>query len=127
MRRFCLNESPQLINLLKGDLKWVGVIPVSQRNFQDIPKEMQKLRLTQKPGCVPPYVALNREGNVMSVFLGDIVMMFIAVVMQFAHILLLEKKLVMQVFVVKVLLMHRKMHPPRVLNHVILKMNTIPL
>jgi lipopolysaccharide/colanic/teichoic acid biosynthesis glycosyltransferase len=67
MRRFWLDELPQLLNVLKGDMKLVGVRPVSQRYFQDIPKEMQKLRLTQKPGCIPPYVALNRKSNVMSV------------------------------------------------------------
>ena len=67
LRRYWLDEVPQLINLLKGDLKLVGCRPVSQRYFQDIPKEIQELRLTQKPGCIPPYVALNRMGSVDSV------------------------------------------------------------
>lgn len=71
MRKFWLDELPQLINVLKGDMKLVGVRPVSPRYFQDIPKEMQKLRLTQKPGCIPPYVSLNREGNVMSVLQAE--------------------------------------------------------
>ncbi|MDN3643392.1 sugar transferase [Lutimonas halocynthiae] len=71
MRRLWLDEIPQLFNVLKGELKLVGVRPVSERYFQDIPKEMQKLRLTQVPGCVPPYVALNREGNVMSVLQSE--------------------------------------------------------
>jgi len=71
MRRLWLDELPQLVNVLRGDLKLVGVRPVSKRYFQDIPKEMQKLRLTQKPGCVPPYVALNRAGSVMSVLQSE--------------------------------------------------------
>ena len=71
MRRFWLDELPQLINFAKGELKLVGIRPVSKRYFQDIPNEMQKLRLTQKPGCIPPYVALNREGNVMSVLQSE--------------------------------------------------------
>ena len=71
MRRFWLDELPQLYNVLIGELKLVGVRPVSMRYFQDIPKEMQKLRLTQTPGCVPPYVALNRDGNVMSVLQSE--------------------------------------------------------
>ncbi len=70
-RRFWFDEIPQLINVLKGDMKLVGIRPVSERYFQDIPKEMQKLRLTQKPGCIPPYVALNRDGNVMSVLQSE--------------------------------------------------------
>lgn len=71
MRRLWLDEVPQLLNVLKGELKLVGVRPVSERYFQDIPKEMQKLRLTQIPGCIPPYVALNRKGNVMSVLQSE--------------------------------------------------------
>ena len=70
-RKIWIDEIPQLINVLKGDMKLVGIRPVSERYFQDIPKEMQKLRLTQKPGCIPPYVALNREGNVMSVLQAE--------------------------------------------------------
>lgn len=71
MRRFWLDETPQLLNVLKGNMKLVGIRPVSERYFKDIPKEMQKLRLTQKPGCIPPYVALNREGNVISVLQAE--------------------------------------------------------
>jgi lipopolysaccharide/colanic/teichoic acid biosynthesis glycosyltransferase len=71
MRKFWLDELPQLFNVLKGEIKLVGIRPVSQRYFDDIPKEMQKLRLTQKPGCIPPYVSLNREGNVMSVLQAE--------------------------------------------------------
>ena len=71
MRRFWFDELPQLYNVLKGEIKLVGIRPVSERYFQDIPKEMQKLRLTQKPGCIPPYVSLNREGNVMSVLQAE--------------------------------------------------------
>ncbi|MCB0459337.1 MAG: sugar transferase, partial [Flavobacteriaceae bacterium] len=66
LRKYWIDELPQLINLFKGDLKLVGCRPVSQRYFQDIPKEIQELRLRQKPGCIPPYVALNRSGDVAS-------------------------------------------------------------
>ena len=67
LRRYWLDELPQLINVAKGDLKLVGVRPVSQRYFQDIPKDIQEMRLTQKPGCIPPYVALDRKSSVESV------------------------------------------------------------
>jgi len=45
----------------------VGVRPVSKRYFEDIPEELQKLRIKQKPGCIPPYVSLNRGGDLQSV------------------------------------------------------------
>ena len=71
LRRYWLDELPQLINVLKGELKLVGARPVSQRYFQDIPADIQKLRLEQKPGCIPPYVALNRQGSVESVLAAE--------------------------------------------------------
>ena len=71
LRRYWLDELPQVLNLLKGDLKLVGVRPISERYFQDIPEDLQKLRLSQKPGCIPPYVALNREGNVEAVLQAE--------------------------------------------------------
>ena len=71
MRRYWIDEIPQLVNLFKGEMKLIGVRPVSQRYFQDIPKEMQKLRLTQKPGCIPPVIALNRGSNVMGVLQAE--------------------------------------------------------
>ena len=67
IRRYWLDEIPQLINVLKGEMKMVGVRPVSERYFQDIPEDLQKLRLAQKPGCIPPYVALNRKSSLEEV------------------------------------------------------------
>ncbi len=61
-RRYWLDELPQLINVLKGEMKLVGVRPVSTRYFQDIPEDLRALRLKHKPGCIPPYVALDRKG-----------------------------------------------------------------
>jgi lipopolysaccharide/colanic/teichoic acid biosynthesis glycosyltransferase len=67
LRKYWLDELPQLINVLKGEMKLVGIRPVSARYFQDIPEDLQKLRNTQKPGCIPPYVALNMKSDVESV------------------------------------------------------------
>ena len=71
LRRYWIDELPQLINLVKGDLKLVGCRPVSERYFKDIPKDIQELRLKQKPGCIPPYVALNRSGSVECVLQAE--------------------------------------------------------
>ncbi len=71
LRRYWLDELPQLINVIKGELKLVGIRPVSQTYFKDIPLDIQELRLTQKPGCIPPYVALNRKSSVNSVLQAE--------------------------------------------------------
>lgn len=67
LRRYWLDELPQLINVCKGEMKLVGVRPISQRYFQDIPEDLQVLRVKYKPGCVPPYVSLNRKSSVEDV------------------------------------------------------------
>jgi len=59
LRKFWIDELPQLINILKGEMKLVGVRPVSKAYFNSLPIENQQLRMKQKPGCIPPYVALN--------------------------------------------------------------------
>lgn len=71
LRRYWLDELPQLINLLKGDLKLVGVRPISARYFEDIPKDLQEMRLKQKPGCIPPYISLNRKSSVEEVLQAE--------------------------------------------------------
>lgn len=67
LRRYWLDELPQLINLLKGDLKLVGVRPIGNRYAEDIPKDLLEMRLRHKPGCIPPYVSLNMKGSVEEV------------------------------------------------------------
>ena len=71
LRKYWLDELPQLINLVKGELKLVGSRPVSLTYFNSIPKEIQELRLQQKPGCIPPYVALDRLSSVESVLQAE--------------------------------------------------------
>jgi lipopolysaccharide/colanic/teichoic acid biosynthesis glycosyltransferase len=71
LRRYWLDELPQLINVVKGELKLVGVRPISTRYFQDIPKDLQILRIKHKPGCIPPYIAFNKASSVNSVLAAE--------------------------------------------------------
>lgn len=71
LRKYWLDEIPQLINVVKRDMKLVGVRPVSQRYFQDIPNHIQELRLLQKPGCIPPYVAFNKKNSKDDVLVAE--------------------------------------------------------
>ncbi len=68
LRKFWIDELPQLYNFIKGDLKIIGIRPVSPRFFNDIPKDLQNKRKSFKPGCIPPYVCLNKKNDLLSVF-----------------------------------------------------------
>ena len=61
MRRYWLDEMPQLINVFKGEMKLVGVRPLSKRFLSEYPDDMKEMRLKHKPGCIPPYVALLKQ------------------------------------------------------------------
>jgi len=56
-RKFWLDELPMLINLLKGNMKLVGVRPLSTYYFSLYTKELQEKRILHKPGLLPPYYA----------------------------------------------------------------------
>ena len=55
MRKFWLDELPMFINFFRGDLKLVGVRPLSSHYFSLYTKEMQERRLNYRPGLIPPF------------------------------------------------------------------------
>lgn len=55
LRPLWLDELPMVWNVLKGDMKWVGVRPLSEHYFSLYTEEMQKLRVKVKPGLLPPF------------------------------------------------------------------------
>ena len=59
MRKFWIDELPMIINLLNGDLKIVGVRPLSKHYFSLYSKELQEKRVKFKPGLVPPFYVDN--------------------------------------------------------------------
>ncbi|MCB9192443.1 MAG: sugar transferase [Flavobacteriales bacterium] len=56
-RKFWIDELPMFFNLLKGDMKLVGVRPLSKHYLSLYSEELKELRLKTKPGLVPPYYA----------------------------------------------------------------------
>lgn len=71
-RRFWIDEVPQIINILKFDLKIVGIRPVSKFYYDSLPEDVKKMRIKHKPGCIPPYVALNRKSSVEGVIKAEV-------------------------------------------------------
>ena len=55
MRKFWIDEIPMFINLFKGEMKLVGVRPLSRQYFSLYTPEMQELRIKVKPGLLPPF------------------------------------------------------------------------
>ncbi len=57
MRRLWIDEFPMVINVLKGEMKIVGVRPLSQHYYDLYSKELQEKRILYKPGLIPPFYA----------------------------------------------------------------------
>jgi len=55
MRKFWLDELPMFINVFKGEMKIVGVRPLSTHYFGLYTEELKERRLKYKPGLVPPF------------------------------------------------------------------------
>lgn len=56
-RKFWLDELPMIINLLKLEIKIVGVRPISKHYLSLYPEEVQLRRMKYKPGLFPPFYA----------------------------------------------------------------------
>jgi len=57
MRKYWLDELPQLFNCFCGDINLVGVRALSRHYFSLYPTDLQELRSKYKPGLIPPYYA----------------------------------------------------------------------
>ncbi len=57
MRKLWLDELPMIFNLIKGDMKIVGVRPISKHYYNLYSEELRKKRIKTKPGLIPPFYA----------------------------------------------------------------------
>ena len=55
LRKVWLDELPMVWNMIRGDIKLVGVRPLSRQYFSLYTPEMQELRTRTKPGLLPPF------------------------------------------------------------------------
>ena len=56
-RKYWIDELPMIWNLLNGELKLVGVRPLSAQYLSLYSQELKEKRSKQKPGLVPPFYA----------------------------------------------------------------------
>lgn len=57
MRRLWIDEWPMLINLLRRDIKLVGVRPLSEQYYNLYTEELKIKRIKTRPGLIPPFYA----------------------------------------------------------------------
>lgn len=63
IRKYWLDEAPQIINVIKGEMNLFGPRPVSETRFKQFPADFQALRSKYKPGCIPAYLAFNYSSD----------------------------------------------------------------
>ncbi len=56
-RKVWLDEFPMFINFFKGNMKLVGVRPLSRQYFELYDKPLRERRIRYKPGLIPPFYA----------------------------------------------------------------------
>ena len=57
LRKVWLDEIPMIYNVIKGDMKIVGVRPLSSHFFSLYDAKLQRMRIKTKPGLIPPFYA----------------------------------------------------------------------
>lgn len=57
MRKFWIDEVPMIWNIMRGDLKIVGVRPLSEHYLSLYSEEHKRVRIQGKPGLIPPFYA----------------------------------------------------------------------
>ena len=55
LRKIWLDELPMLINFFKGDVKLIGIRPLSKPYLELYPDDLRQFRSNFKPGLIPPF------------------------------------------------------------------------
>lgn len=57
IRKYWIDEIPMIYNLIRGDIKLVGVRPISAHYLSLYPENIRLMRSQCKPGLLPPFYA----------------------------------------------------------------------
>ncbi|MFO7933786.1 MAG: sugar transferase [Bacteroidales bacterium] len=57
LRRLWIDELPMVLNVFKGQLKLIGVRPLSQHYFSLYSEDLREKRIRYRPGLIPPFYA----------------------------------------------------------------------
>lgn len=63
IRKYWIDEIPQIVNWLKSDIKLVGIRGMSSHYFSLYPDDYRELFVKVKPGLIPPIFDDNQAGN----------------------------------------------------------------
>ncbi len=56
-RKLWIDEIPKMLNLIKGDLRLVGICPRPEGEWEDLPAEHKEAALQYRPGLLPVHYA----------------------------------------------------------------------
>lgn len=63
LRKYWVDELPQIYNLFKGDIGIVGIRATSKKTFHLFPEDIQKERMKYKPGLFGVYYIHKEKSN----------------------------------------------------------------
>ncbi len=57
LRRYWLDETPQLLNVLRGEMRIVGFRPLLQKHYDNFPPNLREMLDKETPGIISPLYA----------------------------------------------------------------------